>query len=116
MNYLDRQMQGLIDNIKTQIKREEAILKFIASLDLNVRPSSINNEFLFSIGELEFILKVCVEKKEYFEDFLITYCDGQTIGNTLYFKLFNVVRNLSTMTNMICLTHHWHEGKGNGDQ
>ena len=47
MNHLDRQMQGLIDNIKTQIKREEAIIKFIASLDLNVRPSSINNEFLF---------------------------------------------------------------------
>ena len=112
MNHLDRQMKGLIDNIKTQIKREEAILEFIASLDLNVRSSSINNEFLFSVGELEFILKVCAEKKEYFEDFLITYCDGQTIGHTLYFRLFNVVRNLSTMTNMICLTHHWHEEGG----
>lgn len=34
MNYLDRQMKGLIENIKTQIKREEAILEFMASLDV----------------------------------------------------------------------------------
>ncbi len=112
MNYLDRQIKDLTDSLNNQIKMEKAILKFIASLDLNVNPSSINNEFLFSIGELDFILKVRTEKKEKFKEFLITYCDGQIIGHAIYFGLFNVVRKLSAMANMICLTHHWCEEGG----
>ena len=37
MNHLDRQMQNLIDNIKTQIKREEAILEFFSLHTFSVR-------------------------------------------------------------------------------
>ena len=109
MTCLENQIKKLTTSITKEMEMQKAIIKFMSSLDINIRCSAINNEFLYNIAELEFMFKVRAGKKEEFLSILSLTQHAKTINGTTYYPLFAILELINIMKKTICLTHYWQE-------